>query len=248
MQSGFDLPLTPLTLEKSSLMRRIAIIPARGGSKRILRKNIRPFHGRPIITYPIDAALSAELFDAVIVSTDDEEIAEIARSEGAEVPFLRTPDTSDDYTPVAHAVVECLDCYTTDDSKVDAVCTIFATAALVNANQLRAAEALLREGVDSTMCVAPFSYPIQRALHVQEGILELREPDKLWGRSQDMDTYYRDTGHFYWSRPAALRDERRLTAGRTAPFYLREDQFQDIDTVSDWILAELKYKALQSDD
>ena len=98
------------------------------------------------------------------------------------------------------------------------------------------------------MCVAPFAYPIQRALQLRDGVLELREPDNLWTRSQDTVTYFRDTGHFYWSRSEALRTERRLTAGRTAPFYLQEDQFQDIDTPSDWLLAELKYKARQGDD
>jgi len=229
-------------------MPRIAIIPARGGSKRIPRKNVRRFLGRPIIAYPIDAALKAGIFDAVVVSTDDEDIADLARSHGAQVPFLRSPSNSDDHAPVAHAVVECLDQFEAGGIRFDSVCTLLATAALVQAEQLRAAEALLREGIDSTMCVSPFSYPIQRALLVKDGVLELREPNFLWVRSQDSSTYLRDAGHFYWSRPEALRAELRLTAGRTAPFHLDEAQFQDIDTLSDWTLAELKYKALHDHD
>lgn len=223
-------------------MRSIAIITARGGSKRIPHKNIKEFCGKPIIAYSIDAALKSGIFDEVMVSTDDRQIAEIARQYGANVPFFRSEATSNDYAGTADVLREVLSEYEKRGQVFDRMCCIYPTAPFVTAEKLRAAsEAFESSGADSLTPVVPFSYPPQRAFVIRDGGLVFQFPEYRMSRSQDLEPIYHDCGQFYLY-DAAVFMGKKPGVGKSVPLIMPEEEVQDIDNDSDWKLAEIKYK------
>lgn len=223
-------------------MKNIAIIPARGGSKRIPRKNIKPFMGKPIMAYSIETALKSNLFDVVMVSTDDEEIADIARQYGAEVPFMRSEQTANDFATTNDVLKEVIRCYAERGHRFDYMCCIYATAPLVQSDDLAEAfEHLKNGGYKSVYPVVEFSYPIWRCLDVfRNGTMSRHWPEYEHSRSQDLPKEYHDSGTFYWY------DVRKWTTnqGDTGAIILPEIKVQDIDNETDWQLAEMKYRLL----
>lgn len=226
---------------------KVAIITARGGSKRIPRKNIRAFCGKPIIAYSIQTALEAGCFDEVMVSTDDDEITDVARQWGATVPFRRSAQTATDQATTAEVLLEVLEKYGSLNKDVSLACCIYPTAPFITAENLNAARDLLLKnpGTHGVIPVVRFSYPIQRALRVREGTISLFQPEHLLTRSQDLEPGYHDAGQFYWVRAEAFRNSRSLMAAGTAALVLPEWQVQDIDNEDDWILAEMKYRMIE---
>lgn len=227
-------------------MKRIAIIPARGGSKRIPRKNVKDFLGMPIIVYSIKAALESGVFDEVMVSTDDEEIAAVAREYGASVPFFRSANTSDDYATTADVIDEVLDRYRETGNEFDVVACIYATAPFVTPQRLMEASSLLDKGIfDSAFTCVAYSYPVQRGLGIgKDGRISMKWPEYRSSRSQDLETVYHDAGQFYISTVKAYRKARSFWGDNTAPIILSELEVQDLDTPTDWKLAEMKYSVL----
>ncbi len=221
----------------------LAIIPARGGSKRIPRKNIRSFHGRPIIAYPIAAACSSGCFDEVMVSTDDAEIADVARGLGAAVPFLRSTDTAGDFAGTEEVILEVVNCYAQLGRTFDAVCCIYATAVLVTAEHLRQGWQRLR-GNPALTAVVPvlrFGYPAQRALALRDGRLPMMWPEYYDSRSQDLEPAYHDAGQWYWLRLERFRVSKEMLGPNCGPLVLGQMEAQDIDHEDDWRLAEMKF-------
>lgn len=228
---------------------KIAVIPARGGSKRIPGKNTKPFLGRPIIGYSVDAAVSSGLFDKVIVSTDNEDVAQTARSEGAETPFLRPEEIAGDHTPVLDVLRHAIRWYEDRGETVAQVCLIYATAPFLRAEDLiHGFDALGSGGCRSSMSVAKFTYPVQRALQMNhDGGLEMIQKEHLLTRSQDLPEAYMDAAQFIWTTPAALAAcEKSLLEGGVAPVVLPTSRVQDIDTLEDWDRAEVLYQALKA--
>lgn len=226
-------------------MRKIAVITARGGSKRIPRKNIREFCGKPILAYSIEAALESGIFDSVMVSTEDQEIAETAKGYGAEVPFLRSSRTAGDFTPTKDVLREVLEEYGSRGEQFDELCCIYPTAPFVTAERLREAAALLEEnGADSVLTVARFSFPPQRCVVIQDGFLQFKWPENAQVRSQDLEPYYHDAGQFYFLNVESFLAQDVLVMKKTVPLILPEMEIQDIDTEEDWRIAELKYRML----
>lgn len=225
-------------------MKSICIIPARGGSKRIPRKNIRNFWGKPIIAYSIEAALKSGLFDEVMVSTDDEEIAEIARQYGASVPFMRSAETANDYAGTADVLLEVLAKYSELGKEFDTLCCLYATAPFVKAERLRECYDLMRDDIDSAFTVVEYSYPIQRSLVTDGKLIRMAYPAHKNSRSQDLQKHYHDAGQFYFSTVKNLIENKFLWGAHTAPLVLSELEVQDLDTMTDWQLAEMKYKLL----
>lgn len=225
-------------------MSAIAIITARGGSKRIPRKNIKEFCGKPILAYSIEAALKSGLFDRVMVSTEDAEIAKIAGKYGAEVPFFRSEKTSGDFATTNDVLLEVLEEYGKRGEQFDLACCLYPTAPFVNAQKLKCAvEKLLGSDADTLIPVVQFSYPPQRAMIVQEGRLVFEYPQYLDSRSQDLEPHYHDVGQFYLFRTEAFQKNRKLMVGNILPFVVSEMEVQDIDNESDWKIAEIKYRA-----
>jgi N-acylneuraminate cytidylyltransferase len=226
-------------------MSAVAIITARGGSKRIPRKNIRPFLGRPIIAYSIEAALGSELFDEVMVSTDDDEIAAIAREHGAEVPFRRSAQMSDDRATTAEVLNEVLGQYRERGRTFDNACCIYPTAPFVTAERLRKAFERLEEiGADTVIPVARFSFPIWRAFQMNEGRLSYIWPENAPKRSQDLPAAFHDAGQFYFFRTEPFLTSGQLVGVNTVGLETDELEVQDIDNEQDWRLAELKYRLM----
>jgi len=222
-------------------MGNLAVIPARGGSKRIPGKNIRPFLGEPIIAYPIRTALSSGLFDEVMVSTDDDAIARTALQFGATVPFRRSAERANDTAVLAEVVREVIDRYVESGRVFDAVCCILPTAPLMTVPFLQQGLQLLQRDstIDSVRPVVRFSYPIQRAVRLQGDRVEMFWPEHRLTRSQDLEPAFHDAGQFYWMRlPQGLSGEQR------AAFEIPERYSQDIDTEEDWMIAEAKFRAL----
>lgn len=227
-------------------MRKIAIITARGGSRRIPRKNIREFCGKPILAYSIEAAVASGVFDHVMVSTEDEEIADMAKRYGAEVPFFRSEKTADDYASTSDVLLEVLEEYGKRGEQFDIGCCIYPTAPFVTAGKLRDAVGKLAESdADSLIPVVSFSYPPQRALVMEEGRLTFRYPEYLESRSQDLQVHYHDAGQFYVFRTAAFRRTGKVMAGNILPLVVPELEVQDIDNETDWRMAEMKYRLMQ---
>ncbi|XMO87896.1 pseudaminic acid cytidylyltransferase [Algibacter sp. AS12] len=222
-------------------MANLAIIPARGGSKRIPRKNIKLFLGKPIIAYPIEAALKSNLFDEVVVSTDDVEIAEIAQKYGAKA-LLRSKENSDDFATLFHVVQEVLGTF----KNFNAVSCILATSVFVTPKLLNQAYTILKtDKTDSVLPVVPFSYPIQRALKKNSnGDLTFFYPENFSKRTQDLEIGYHDAGMFYFTKTESFLkpENNKLSCGTIKPLILSELETQDIDTVEDWNLAEFKFK------
>lgn len=225
-------------------MKRIAIIPARGGSKRIPRKNIKDFLGMPIIAYSIKAAIESGIFDEVMVSTDDAEIAEVAKQYGASVPFLRSKETANDYATTADVLNEVLKSYEAKGMEFEVLCCLYATAPFVTAEKLREASNILEVGsFDSAFTCVPFSYPVQRALQINDnGRISMKWPEYKSSRSQDLPTFYHDAGQFYFANVQSFKDTNGLWGDNTAPIILSELEVQDLDTLTDWAIAEMKYK------
>lgn len=223
----------------------IAVIPARGGSKRIPRKNIRDFCGKPLIAWPIAAARESGCFDRIVVSTDDEEIMAVARAHGAEAPFRRPFDLSDDFTPtvpvIAHAVA-----WAQRTDPVERACCIYATAPLLRGDDLIRGRAMLDQGDrDYAFSVTTFPFPIQRALRLDDrGHVAMIDPTQRETRSQDLDETYHDAGQFYWGRAEAWLAHRPILAARSAAVVLPRKRVQDIDTPEDWERAELLFRML----
>ena len=227
-------------------MRKIAIITARGGSKRIPRKNIKEFCGKPILAYSIEAALESGLFDTVMVSTDDEEIAGIAGQYGAEVPFYRSERTANDFATTNDVLLEVLEEYEKRGERYDMGCCIYPTAPFVTAKKLQDAMKQLEESnADTLIPVVAFSYPPQRAMIVREGRLVFEYPQYLDSRSQDLEPHYHDVGQFYLFRTEAFWQNRKLMLGNILPYVVSEMEVQDIDNQTDWEIAEIKYRFMK---
>ena len=229
-----------------SFMSNLAIITARGGSKRIPRKNVRDFCGKPILVYSIEAAIQSGLFDEIMVSTEDEEIAEIARRYGAKVPFLRSKKNADDYAGSEDVVIEVVDAYEELGRSFVDICCIYPTAPLIST-------AILRQGydkfkavdADALLPVVKFSYPPQRALVDKNGNLAFMWKEFMDSRSQDLEPLYHDAGAFYFIKKDVLISEKTLIPVSAKCFILDEFHVQDIDNLSDWELAEMKYRCLK---
>lgn len=227
-------------------MKSAAIITARGGSRRIPRKNIKPFLGRPILEYSIEAALQAELFDEVMVSTDDEEIAQVAGRAGAKVPFFRSEGTSDDFATTADVITEVLAGYERMGAAFDSVCCIYPTAPFVTSDMLRRAMVLLaQEQADCVIPVVRFSFPPQRGVVVREGRLSPKWPENMAKRSQDLEPLYHDCGQFYCLNVESFKKQKKIWMENAVPFIQDEKYVQDIDTLKDWEVAEMKYRLLR---
>ncbi|MGR8932927.1 MAG: pseudaminic acid cytidylyltransferase [Gammaproteobacteria bacterium] len=225
---------------------KIAVIPARGGSKRIPGKNIRPFHGKPIIAYSIETALHSGLFDRVVVSTDDAEIAAVAEHYGARIPFLRPAALSDDYTGTNAVVKHAIQWHRKQGMNVAHACCIYATAPFLQVGYLQQGfQRLLETGKSFAFSVASFAFPIQRAIKITpEGVVQPFFPDCIAMRSQDLEDAYHDAGQFYWGTAEAFLEDRPLFSPASIPVVLPRFRVQDIDTVEDWARAELMYHAL----
>ncbi|MBO2524419.1 MAG: pseudaminic acid cytidylyltransferase [Bacteroidetes bacterium] len=224
-------------------MKNLCIIPARGGSKRIPRKNIKPFHGKPIIAYSIEAALKTCLFDEVMVSTDDEEIAEVAKQYGAKVPFMRSAETANDFAVTADVLKEVVGKYQSLGQEFDNFCCVYATAPLISPSDIQSAFQLLQQSNFTTVYpVVEFSYPIWRCLDmVEDGSMKRHWPEYENSRSQDLPKEYHDTGTFYWYKTKEWLTGNIIVGG----IIVDETSIQDIDTETDWKLAEMKYKLLR---
>jgi len=225
---------------------KIAIIPARGGSKRIPRKNIRRFCDQPIISYSIQAALKSKCFDEVMVSTDDDEIAEVAQQWNAKVPFMRSQQAASDHASTADVIVEVLQKYQSLGVIPQFACCIYPTAPFVTPDSLQMAMAMMtnNKNIHVLNPIVRFSYPIQRAVRLKQGMIKMLQPEHVLTRSQDLEPIYHDAGQFYWIRAKEFLEMPTLLGEHTAGMVLPEWQVQDIDNEEDWIMAEMKYRIL----
>jgi len=228
-------------------MANLAIIPARGGSKRIPKKNIKEFYGKPIISYVIEAARDSALFDEIMVSTDDDDIASVALASQASVPFKRSAANANDFAPLVDVIIEVLKDYKQQGKEFDAVCCILPTAALISQHRLAEGyEKLGSQNLSSLIPVMRFAYPIQRALKDTNGLLHMREQEHLFSRSQDLEPYYHDSGQFYWLKIEALLTEKTIFTSRTGFIEIKETEAQDVDTLLDWEMLTVKYNYLKN--
>ena len=227
---------------------RVAIIPARGGSKRIPRKNIKKFAGKPIIAYSIEAAQQSGLFDRIIVTTDDEEIADVAHSFGAEVPFMRPKELSDDHTATIPVIAHAIQTLQTNGAVIEAACCIYATAPFVRSVDITSAyNALITHQKNYAFPVTTFAFPIQRGVkRDDEGNIEMFYPQHFATRSQDLEEAYHDVGQFYWGTTEAWLEGKPIFSDAATTIVLPRHLVQDIDTPEDWFRAELMHKALFS--
>jgi len=226
---------------------KIAIIPARGGSKRIPRKNIKPFAGIPMIARSIRTAQESGCFDRIVVSTDDEEIAEVARAEGAEVPFLRPAELSDDYTPTVPVVAHALKFLLNDTPRIEDACCIYATAPFMRSQDLiEACSLAVRSGADYVFAATDFPFPIQRAIRLdQNGEVSMFQPEHMTTRSQDLEQAYHDAGQFYWGRKEAWLTGKPIFSSNSRVHLMPRFRVQDIDTPEDWEQAELMLSLIE---
>ncbi len=229
-------------------MKKIAIITARGGSKRIPHKNMLPFLGKPIIAYSIEAALSSGEFDEVMVSTDDEDIAKIAREYGASVPFMRSERTANDFASTADVLFEVLDEYEKRGEHFDVLCCIYPTAVFITDKKIKEAMGkLVNSDFDTLLPVVKFSYPVQRSLVKNGEGLEFKYPEYIDARSQDLEPHFHDAGQFYIMKTEDFKRNREIMKGKIMPYELPEMEVQDIDTMSDWHIAEIKFQAMKGE-
>lgn len=229
-------------------MSTVAIIPARGGSKRIPRKNTREFCGKPMIAWSIEAAKVSGCFDKIIVSTDDREIANIAEQWGAEVPFIRPNNLADDHTgtlPVIHHAVQWL---MDHEMMVDHACCLYATAPFVTADDIERGYQLIQQtGSSYAFSVTSYAFPIQRAIRITEnGHVAMFNPEHFQTRSQDLEEAWHDAGQFYWGTAEAWLEERPIFGEDAVPVKLSRHRVQDIDTREDWVRAEWLFKAMRA--
>ncbi|MFA5093274.1 MAG: pseudaminic acid cytidylyltransferase [Candidatus Omnitrophota bacterium] len=224
----------------------LAIITARSGSKRIPRKNIKEFLGFPIIKYSIEAAIESKCFDEIMVSTDDKEIALISEKYSAKVPFFRSNTSSGDFATTADVIEEVLLEYRKRGKVFEYCCCIYPTAPFVTFQRLQEAFNMLKKSnADSVIPVVCFSYPVQRALKIDDGKLSMIWPENLYVRSQDLISTYHDAGQFYWLNAKAFLENKNIFTNNTVPIEIRESEAQDLDSEEDWKMAELKYRILK---
>lgn len=227
-------------------MSAIAVITARGGSKRIPRKNIKDFCGKPIIAYSIEAACTAGCFDEIMCSTDDPDITRIAERYGAKVPFFRSSETSGDFATTADVLVEVIDRYRALGREFDYMCGLYPTAPFVDAGKIVfGLNEMVRLNANGAVPVVRFSYPIQRALMISDGQLSMISPEHLNSRSQDLTPAYHDAGQYYWYRVSAFMENPNILTQCPIPIITPEIGVQDIDTEEDWELAEMKFRLLK---
>ncbi|MGB5855923.1 MAG: pseudaminic acid cytidylyltransferase [Oceanisphaera sp.] len=226
---------------------RLGIIPARGGSKRIPRKNIKLFGGKPMIAWSIDAALNSGCFDKVIVSTDDAEIAAIATQHGAMVPFIRPAALSDDHSGTLPVIKHAIEWFQHHGYDVEQVCCLYATAPFVSAEDLRRGLDILQANAcDYAFSVTSYAFPIQRAIKIsQQQRVDMFQPEHFNTRSQDLEEAYHDAGQFYWGKAEAWLSEKVIFGPDSMPVILPRHQVQDIDTPEDWQRAEWLFKVMQ---
>lgn len=225
---------------------RLAIIPARGGSKRILKKNIKHFLGKPIIAYSIEAALNSNMFDEVMVSTDDKDIARIAQDYGATVPFLRSEKNADDFATTFDVIEEVVNHYKKQGVNYNYACCIYPTAPFTTSKKLKTFhDFLIEKNFDCVFPVLKYSYPIQRALILnKDNKMEMMSPEHIITRSQDLEDTYHDAGQFYWFNVNKLIQSKSLWTNNTGSLEISEMEAQDIDNIEDWKVAEFKFKTL----
>lgn len=227
-------------------MKTLAIITARGGSKRIPRKNIKNFLGKPILAYSIEAAVMSGIFDEVMVSTEDEEIAEIAKSYGAKVPFYRSEKTAGDFATTNDVLLEVIEEYEKRGQKFDMACCIYPTAPFVTSAKIKDAMSKLEASdADTLIPVVQFSYPPQRAMVIRDELLQFKYLEYIDSRSQDLEKEYHDVGQFYCFKIEPYKQNKKLMLGKILPYVVPEMEVQDIDTESDWQIAEIKYQAMK---
>ncbi len=228
---------------------RLCVIPARGGSKRIPRKNIKEFCGKPMIAYSIEAAQKSGCFDKIVVSTDDEEIASIAKRYGAQIPFMRPKELSDDHTATIPVIAHAIEASVHDINEVEAVCCIYATAPFVQARYIQEAyQKLLTCKAQYCFSATSFPFPIQRAIRLtKDDRVEMFSPENFAVRSQDLEEAYHDAGQFYWGTPSAWLEGKIIFAPHSSAVLLPRHLVQDIDTPEDWTRAEFMYKVLKND-
>jgi len=228
----------------------ICIIPARGGSKRIPRKNIKEFNGKPIIAYSIEAALESNCFDQVIVSTDDNEIAEVAKIYGAKVPFIRPAELSNDYAGTIPVIKHAIEWLENHGNTINNVCCLYATAPFIQPQTIFETFQQLQESkADYCFSVTNFAFPIQRSIRItQDDKVDMFYPENFNARSQDLEEAYHDAGQFYWGKAQAFKDELPIFSEAASPYILPRYLVQDIDTTEDWIRAEVMYRVLQETD
>ncbi len=226
----------------------VCIIPARGGSKRIPRKNIREFCGKPMIAWSIEAAMASRCFDRIIVSTDDKEIADIAKGYGAEIPFMRPIKLADDFTGTIEVIAHAVNWLIEYSQAPFNVCCIYATAPFVKADDIKCGlEILNSNDVAYAFSITTYSYPIQRALRInQNQRVEMLKPENFKTRSQDFEEIWHDAAQFYWGRTTAWIEGRPFFIGDAAPVRIPRYRVQDIDTLEDWERAEWLFKAMQN--
>ena len=226
----------------------MALIPARGGSKRIKNKNLKLFCGKPIIEYSIDLAIESRLFDEVMVSTDSKEISILAKKRGASIPFLRSKKNSDDYTTLGDVIFEVVEEYSKRNKFFDEICCILPTAPFVTVDQLISANSLLSSGFNSVFPVFNIDYPIQRALKIdndKKNSVSMIWPKFLNTRTQDLEKAYIDSGQFYFLKTKAIYEEKAVFNSNSGVIVVDENEVHDIDTIEDWKIAEKKYKLLK---
>ena len=227
---------------------KLAIIPARGGSKRIPRKNVKSFCGKPMIAWSIEAALQSACFDQVIVSTDDAEIADVARQWGASVPFMRPAELSDDHTGTIPVIRHAIEWFKQQDQSVSEVCCLYATAPFVRPEDLRRGlEILQGNDCNYAFSVTSYAFPIQRAIRINDaGRVEMFNPEHFNTRSQDLEEAFHDAGQFYWGRAEAWLQGEMIFSPDSLPVLLPRYRVQDIDTPEDWVRAQWLFQAMQA--
>ena len=225
-------------------MKTIAIIPARGGSKRIPKKNIKDFLGRPVISYAINAAINSKVFDKVIVSTDNEEIADISIKYGAEIPFFRSNKNSSDYASTDDVLKEVIEYYTDNNEYFNNACCIYPVNPFINESKIiEGLNILNSNNFDCVFSAVKYSYPIQRAFIINnENTIKMINPENYLVRSQELEDTFHDAGQFYWFKTKSFMKENKLWTNNTSIIELNENEVQDIDNESDWEVAEIKFK------
>lgn len=225
---------------------KVAIIPARGGSKRIPRKNVKPFCGKPMIAWSIEAAIQSKCFDRILVSTDEEEIASTARRFGAETPFLRPQALSGDYTGTTVVIAHAIEWLQARQVVIDLACCIYATAPFIQVKDIKASLDRI-ETVDADYCfsVTRYPFPIQRSMRITKAQrCEMFQPEMFNQRSQDLEEAYHDAGQFYWGKASAWCEDKPMFSTKAIPYVLPRHRVQDIDTPEDWARAELMFQVL----
>ncbi|SHG34241.1 N-acylneuraminate cytidylyltransferase [Fodinibius roseus] len=226
-------------------MKNLAIIPARGGSKRIPRKNIKDFLGKPIIAYSIETTLESGLFDEVMVSTDDEEISTVAKKYGANIPFMRSDENADDYATTVDVLLEVIEEYRNRKVNFENICCIYPTAPFTTPQDLKRGLDLL-ENSTSVLPVVEFEFPVQRALKKEKNRIHYVWPEHETSRSQDLESYYHDAGQWYWIENKSLLREQTLITSNCKAIEKNKMAVQDIDILQDWELAKMKYSYLNN--